>query len=150
EPIATAVPPRPTVSSNATPVARPSDGLVPPELASTPATVVTTTYPVARRPTATGTVQSRSPSASASASGPWVANSSPSRRPVRHTTQALSRVRPSGTAVIATPSTVTPEPCETSHARAPARRPSRGEPWAPASVTNQPTTPTPIAASRVP
>ena len=43
--------------------------------------------------------------------------------------------------MIATPPTVTPEPWASSQPSAPTRSPSRGAPWAPASVRNQPTTP---------
>ena len=90
---------------------------------------------------AEATVQSRTPSAIASASGPCPETESPSRRPRRQTTTAASRVRPSGTAVTWVPATWTPEPWAISQPSAPTRSPSRGAPWAPASVRNQPTTP---------
>ena len=52
-------------------------------------------------------------------------------------------------AVIATPSTRTPEPCAISQPSAPIRRPPLGAPWAPASVRNQPTTPIARQTTRV-
>ena len=72
------------------------------------------------------TVQSRSPSAIRSASGPWPETESPTRCPSRQIDQAQSAVSPSGTTVTATPSTRIPEPCASSQPRAPTRRPSRG------------------------
>ncbi len=104
-------------------------------------TTATAAYPTVRTPVADATVQSRTPSAIASASGPWPETESPRRRPSRHTTTAAIRLRPRGTAVRCTPSTRTPEPWAVSHPSAPTRSPSRGAPWAPASVRNQPTTP---------
>ena len=112
-------------------------------------TTAVTTYPTVKRPSATGTVQSRTPSAMASASGPWPEIESPTRWPIRQIAHAASRVMPRGTAVIVTPSIRTPEPWPISQPSAPIRSASLGAPWAPASVRNQPTTATPRQTTRV-
>ena len=113
-------------------------------------TTATATYAAVNRAVAAGTVQSRTPSAIASASGPWPETESPTRCAIRHTAQAQITVMPSGIAEIVTPATVSPEPWPISQAYAPARSPSRGAPWAPASLRNQPATPTPRQTTRGP
>ena len=118
--------------------------------ASVPTSTAVATYPLVKTSAATGTVQSRSPSAIRSASGPWPEIESPRRYAVRQVAHAQASVMPSGMTVTSTPSTWTPEPCAISQASAPDRSASRGAPCVPASVRNQPATPTARQTVRVP
>ncbi len=132
-------PTSPAISTDQTRT-RPVLGWVAWVVVSAAVTTATTAYPSPKSPVASGTVQSRSPSAIRAASGPCPETDSPTRWPIRQADQAARSVSPRGTAVIRTPSTVTPAPCAASQVSAPVRRAPLGLPCPPASVRNQPTT----------
>ena len=110
EPVAIAGAATTRVSATDQSTTRPMDRAVEGVLANSPVTIATTTYAAPNRVTAPGTVQSRSPSEIASASGPCPETDSPTRRPSRQITQANTAVSPRGTTLTCAPWTWTPEP----------------------------------------
>src|SRR4051812_46421387 len=79
EPTAIAVPPESPQTSIDQSTTRVPDGAVPADPATAAVTRPTTAYPGVKHAVASRTVQSRSPSAIRSASGPWPETESPTR-----------------------------------------------------------------------